>query len=44
MFWFAEHDWERWDQEIEDDSAGGKLNHLVGQMKAAKQQGTLEDL
>lgn len=39
MPWFAEHDWERWDQEIEEDSADSKLDHLAGQAEMAKRRG-----
>ncbi len=39
MLWFAEHDWEVWDQEIEDDSADGKLDHLAAQAEMAKRRG-----
>lgn len=44
MLWFAEHDWEQWDKEIEVDSAGGKLDHLAGQAEDAKRRGTLKEL
>ena len=27
--WFAEFDAQAWDQQIEADSKGGKLNHLI---------------
>ena len=27
--WFLERDWERWDKQIEEDSAAGKLDFLL---------------
>ncbi|MBA4312720.1 MAG: hypothetical protein C0417_08830 [Chlorobiaceae bacterium] len=27
--WFSERDWERWDEQIENDSKSGKLDFLV---------------
>ncbi len=27
--WFSERDWEQWDQQIEADSAAGKLDFLL---------------
>ena len=42
--WLSEYDWEKWDQQIEADSDGGKLDFLVDQATEARRQGTLEDL
>lgn len=42
--WFAEKDWERWDQQLIEDEASGKLDFLFGEAMAAKQQDTLRDL
>ena len=40
--WLSKLDWEEWDQQIEADSADGKLDFLVTEAKEAKQQGKLE--
>lgn len=42
--WFAEKDWERWDQQIESDAASGKLDLLINEARAAKQQQSLREL
>lgn len=42
--WFAEKDWERWDQQIESDVESGKLDFLLSEAMAAKKQETLRDL
>ena len=44
--WLSELDWEEWDQEIEADAVGGKLDFLVTEAKEAeaKQRGKLEAL
>jgi hypothetical protein len=42
--WFADKDWERWDQQLESDAAAGKLDFLVTEAAAAKAQGKLRDL
>ena len=42
--WLSELDWEEWDQEIEADSADGKLDFLIAEATEAKQRGTLETL
>jgi hypothetical protein len=39
-----ELDWEKWDREIEADSAAGKLDFLIEEAKAAKASGTLREL
>ena len=42
--WFLERDWERWDRQIEADSASGKLDILVREAHAARASGRLSDL
>ena len=42
--WLSELDWEEWDQQIEADSADGKLDFLIAEATEAKQRGTLETL
>ena len=42
--WFAERDWERWDKQIEEDAASGKLDFLIAEAMAEKAQGQLRDL
>ena len=42
--WLSELDWEEWDQQIESDSADGKLDFLIAEATEAKQRGTLETL
>jgi hypothetical protein len=42
--WFTELDWERWDREIEADSASGKLDFLKAQALEAKEKGELRCL
>lgn len=42
--WFAEQDWQRWDKQLEVDVAAGKLDYLLEEALAAKQQGSMEDL
>jgi len=42
--WFLERDWERWDRQIEADSASGKLDMLIREADEAKASGTLSDL
>lgn len=42
--WFAERDWQRWDEQLEADVAAGKLDVLLEEAKAAKAQGNLQDL
>ncbi len=39
-----EQDWDKWDREIEADSAAGRLDFLMEEAKAAKAQGTLREL
>lgn len=42
--WFAEKDWQRWDQQLEADIAARKLDFLLDEAKKAKQEGTLQEL
>ena len=42
--WLSEKDWERWDKEIEGDSAAGKLDFLMEEAVAEKNQGRLSKL
>jgi hypothetical protein len=42
--WFAEKDWVRWDKQLEEDVAAGKLDFLLEEAKKAKQEGTLQEL
>ncbi len=42
--WIAERDWQNWDQQIERDSAAGKLDFLWEEAQAAKRQGELREL
>jgi hypothetical protein len=41
--WFLERDWEAWDQQIEADSASGKLDFLVREARDAKDSGKLRN-
>jgi hypothetical protein len=41
MHWISEHDWEIWDEEIEKDSAAGKLDFLTNEALEEKAQGML---
>jgi hypothetical protein len=42
--WFADRDWERWDRQIEEDDASGKLDFLVEEAVTEKAQGRLREL
>lgn len=42
--WFLERDWAKWDQEIEADSAAGRLDFLRREAEEAKAKGTLQNL
>ena len=42
--WFHQHDSERWDSQIEQDSHDGKLDFLLAQAEQAKADGTLSEL
>lgn len=42
--WFLERDWERWDRQIEEDSASGKLDFLLQEAEEEKKSGSLRPL
>jgi hypothetical protein len=42
--WFLERDWEKWDRQIEADSASGKLEFLAREAREAKKSGKLRNL
>ena len=42
--WFAQRDWELWDKQLESDMAAGKLDFLLAEASAAKEQGKLQEL
>ena len=42
--WLSERDWEQWDKEIEGDSASEKLDFLMEEAVAEKNQGGLSKL
>ena len=42
--WFSEKDWNKWDQQIEEDSKSGKLNFLLQEALEAKSKNKLRDL
>jgi len=42
--WFLERDWERWDRQIEADSASGRLDFLAREAREAKKDGKLRNL
>ncbi|NOK59560.1 MAG: hypothetical protein GFH27_549285n84 [Chloroflexi bacterium AL-W] len=42
--WFAEKDWERWDEQLENDVATGKLDFLLDEAATSKAKNTLRDL
>ncbi|MCP9472819.1 MAG: hypothetical protein NNA30_08820 [Nitrospira sp.] len=42
--WLSEKDWERWDKEIETDSAAGNLDFLVREALEEKAKVMLKDL
>jgi hypothetical protein len=42
--WFAERDWEQWDQQIAEDTESGKLDFLAEEAMAEKAQSQLRDL
>jgi hypothetical protein len=37
--WLLERDWASWDQQIERDSASGKLDHIFDQARKAHREG-----
>ena len=42
--WLAEHDWDRWDRQIERDSESGALDFLADEVREDKRKGFLEEL
>jgi len=42
--WFSERDWDKWDEEVAQDSEAGKLDFLIDEALAAKNKETLTDL
>ena len=42
--WLEEHDWDRWDEQIERDSESGALDFLADEVHEDKQKGLLEEL
>lgn len=42
--WFLKRDWERWDSELEEDVAAGKLDFLLEEAFAEKTRDQLKDL
>jgi hypothetical protein len=40
--WFSEKDWQKWDEQIENDSQSGKLNFLIKEAFEQKKQGRLK--
>jgi len=42
--WFWEMDWERWNKQIETDSASGKLDFLIREAFDDKDKGQLEEI
>jgi hypothetical protein len=42
--WFAEKDWERWDEQLEQDITTGKLDFLLEEARLAKTKGRLREL
>ncbi len=42
--WFSEKDWQKWDEQIEEDSESGKLDILVEEAFNEKQTAKLRKL
>ncbi|MXX44353.1 MAG: hypothetical protein F4Y76_04420 [Acidimicrobiales bacterium] len=42
--WMSDLDWERWDGQVHADSAAGRLDVLLDEARAARQDGTLISL
>jgi len=42
--WILEKDWQRWDRQIEEDAAAGKLDKLFEQALAAHQAGESREI
>lgn len=42
--WLLEHDWDRWDKQIEKDSESGALDFLADEAQEDKRNGLLKEL
>ncbi len=42
--WFSEKDWQKWDEQIEEDSKSGKLDFLIEEAFNEKKKGKLKNL
>ena len=42
--WLSERDWQAWDEEIERDSAAGRLDFLIEEALDEKKAGSLRNL
>lgn len=42
--WLTEHDWDRWDEQIERDSESGALDFLADEVREDKANGLLKEL
>ena len=42
--WFSKRDWKQWDEQIEKDSASGKLDFLTAEALEEKRKGKLREL
>lgn len=42
--WFLEKDWQKWDEQIEEDSRSGKLDLLLKEAFSQKKRGKLRNL
>lgn len=44
IIWIHQKDWNEWDKQIEEDSNSGKLDFLLAEAEAAKNDNTLKDI
>ena len=42
--WFHEHDWEKWDRQIERDAGAGKLDALFAKSTADHRRGKSKEI
>jgi hypothetical protein len=42
--WFAEYDWQLWDQQLERDAAAGKLDAMAAEAIAEDERGETTEL
>ena len=42
--WFAEYDWHRWDRQLEQDIAAGKLDAMAAEALAEYERGETTEL